>query len=91
MTQDAIKLIISGSTGKMGHSLKDTLENKKDHKFFKTLEIDKTVFNYARLETNKKKAPTKMKKWSCGCTNVRCAVILEAYCEKCGSSFGLED
>ena len=58
---------------------------------FKTLEIDKTVFNYARLETNKKKAPTKMKKWSCGCTNVRCAVIFEAYCEKCGSSFGLED
>ena len=39
MTQDAIKLIISGSTGKMGLSLKDTLENKKDHKFFKTLEI----------------------------------------------------
>jgi len=57
-------------------------------KLFSTLEIDKTVFNYARLEiSKKKKAPTKMKKWSCGCTNVRCAVELSAECQDCGNEF----
>ena len=30
---------------------------------------------------------SKMKKWSCGCTNVRCAVELRARCEKCGRIF----
>jgi hypothetical protein len=34
------------------------------------------------------KAPgSKLKKWSCGCTNVRCAVELNAQCERCGSAF----
>jgi hypothetical protein len=37
-----------------------------------------------------KKQPTKMKKWSCGCTNVRCAVALKAFCEKCGEKFTLQ-
>jgi hypothetical protein len=35
--------------------------------------------------------PTKMKKWSCGCTNVRCAVGLNAICGKCGEKFTLQD
>jgi len=33
------------------------------------------------------KAPTKMKKFSCGCTNVRCAVALDAVCGVCGGTF----
>lgn len=37
------------------------------------------------------KQKTKMLKWSCGCTNVRCAVKLEATCEKCGQKFELQD
>jgi hypothetical protein len=28
-----------------------------------------------------------LRKWSCGCTNVRCAVELEANCVKCGQPF----
>ena len=36
------------------------------------------------------KAPTKMKKWSCSCTNVRCAVELSATCQSCGDAFELQ-
>ena len=32
----------------------------------------------------------KMKKWYCGCTNVRCATRLKAKCESCGRAFRLE-
>jgi hypothetical protein len=28
-----------------------------------------------------------MRKWTCGCTNVRCAVALQAVCAKCGQPF----
>jgi len=37
------------------------------------------------------KQKTKMKKWSCGCTNIRCAVDLDATCNKCGQKFELQD
>ena len=30
---------------------------------------------------------SKLRKWSCGCTNVRCAVELAARCERCGNPF----
>jgi hypothetical protein len=30
---------------------------------------------------------SKMKKWSCGCTNVRCAKVLQARCLACGQEF----
>lgn len=36
-------------------------------------------------------AGSKMKKWSCGCTNVRCAVELLAVCAKCSNPFVKED
>jgi hypothetical protein len=32
-------------------------------------------------------SPTKMQKWSCGCTNVRAAVVLQATCNACGNRF----
>jgi hypothetical protein len=35
------------------------------------------------------KGNSKLKKWSCGCTNVRVAVNLEAQCLKCGKKFEL--
>ncbi len=34
------------------------------------------------------KREQKLKKYSCGCTNVRCAVDLRATCNKCGQPFG---
>ena len=37
----------------------------------------------------KLKGNSKLKKWSCGCTNVRVAVILEAQCLKCDKKFEL--
>lgn len=39
----------------------------------------------------KPKAKSKMKLWFCGCTRVRCAVELNAKCEKCGNMFELKD
>jgi hypothetical protein len=30
---------------------------------------------------------SKLKKWTCGCTNVRCAMELAARCERCGNVF----
>lgn len=40
------------------------------------------------VKPTKPKGPgSKMKKWSCGCTNVRCAIELEATCIKCGNGF----
>jgi len=37
------------------------------------------------------KPKTKMIKWGCGCTNVRCAVTLEAQCLKCGGKYVITD
>ena len=41
VTKDSIKLFVSGSTGKMGQSLSDTLvhKQKEDHPFYQILEI----------------------------------------------------
>ena len=39
-----------------------------------------------RLEGTQK-APTKMQKWECGCTIVRCATQLRATCDNCGGVF----
>jgi len=33
---------------------------------------------------------SKLKKWSCGCTNVRCAVQLDATCNRCQKKFTLK-
>lgn len=37
------------------------------------------------------KQTTRMRKWICGCTIVRCAVDLQATCAKCGATFKRED
>lgn len=39
-------------------------------------------------DKGKKKGKSKLKKWSCGCTNVRVAVsIFDATCNRCGNKF----
>lgn len=52
---------------------------------------DPKAFALHRVQEDRTPAPTKMKKWSCGCTNVRCAVDLRAICEKCGTNFQLQE
>ena len=39
------------------------------------------------LRARMRRGDSKLKKWSCGCTNVRCAVPLAARCERCGNLF----
>jgi hypothetical protein len=45
------------------------------------------AFQVFRKLDEGKKAKTKMKKWVCNCTTVRCATELKAKCESCGQSF----
>jgi len=58
--------------------------------------LKENAFQYYRVIA-KKQGPgprggnSKMKKYSCGCTNVRCAVELKATCDKCGSEFKLQE
>ncbi len=57
-------------------------------KLYKKLKLKADTFNISRnADSTKKKAPTKMKKWTCGCTNVRCAVDLIAVCQNCFNEF----
>jgi hypothetical protein len=39
------------------------------------------------LAARTRRGDSKLKKWSCGCTNVRCAVPLAARCLRCGNPF----
>ena len=49
---------------------------------------DERAFVLARtVLPPKEKQPTKMKKWSCGCTNIRVAVELHAVCTSCENIF----
>ena len=51
------------------------------------LQPDVGKFALFRLGQGSRKAPTKMKKWGCGCTIVRCATDLDATCDRCGGMF----
>ena len=62
----------------LGDDLKKTLEG---------LKIDKEVFTLYRKSHVSMTAPTKMKKYRCQCTTVRCATDLQATCKKCGKEF----
>ncbi len=53
----------------------------------KEMNINYEVFKLVRQETVKIKAQTKMKKWKCSCTVVRCAVVLDATCNGCKKPF----
>jgi hypothetical protein len=39
------------------------------------------------LAAQRLRGDSKLRKWSCGCTNLRCAVELVARCLKCGNNF----
>ncbi len=64
-------------------SISESLE-----KILKTLKINKTVFKLYRKENLRTaKAVTKMIKYRCGCTTVRCATELNATCKNCNEVF----
>jgi hypothetical protein len=50
----------------------------------------KHAFEMFRKRPEPHQGPTKMRKWSCGCTTVRCATDLRATCEECGQRFERE-
>lgn len=51
------------------------------------LKVDTKLFKMYRKAHFAVTAPTKMKKFRCNCTTVRCAVDLSATCKKCGKEF----
>ena len=53
------------------------------------LQPDVAKFALFRLGRGSRKSPTKMFKWTCGCTTVRCATYLEAACGRCGKGFAV--
>jgi hypothetical protein len=53
----------------------------------KEIKVDYKVFKIYRKLNLSVVAPTKMKKYSCGCTTVRCATKLEAKCLICNKEF----
>ena len=55
------------------------------------IKIDKKVFELYRKTYLTTTAPTKMKKYRCACTTVRCATELHATCNACNKEFHLEE
>jgi hypothetical protein len=57
------------------------------------LKIDPEIFSlFRRSQPPKEKAPTRMKKWTCGCgIIVRCAKDLYAECTECGEMFQMQE
>ncbi len=51
------------------------------------VKVNKDIFKLYRKTNIRLVAPTKMKKWTCGCTTVRCATHLSAVCELCQNRF----
>ncbi len=71
--------------GRRGWSI--TSISPKLQSILDTIKINKKVFSLYRQVKKSTPAITKAKKFSCGCTNVRCAVDLEAKCLKCDNVF----
>jgi hypothetical protein len=49
--------------------------------------LEPDAFSLFRKAREKQTAPTKMKRWSCGCMTIRAAVTVEARCLQCGRDF----
>jgi hypothetical protein len=75
----------SGRHGWSHTSLSDELK-----KTLKEAKINYKVFELYRKENRILTAPTKMRKFNCGCTIVRCAKDLKAKCLICGKEFAEE-
>ena len=65
--------------------------SKQLKKDIKSFGLDEKLFSLSRIglcgESAPGKQPTKMKLWTCGCTKVRCAVVLSAECILCHNDF----
>jgi len=66
-----------------------TLSNKLKP-ILEKLNINYDLFKIYRKTHKSTVQPTKMKKYSCNCTNLRCATILNAKCLNCNSNFILK-
>lgn len=85
---DEIGLICEKSSrrGWSKTSLSDELREAVD-----ALNIDADAFSIFRVDQSAKKPETKMKKWRCGCTTIRAAVLVEATCNRCNLEFKLQN
>ena len=63
---------------KLGDELREKVRN---------VYLDPKAFSLFRTGIKQNKQPTKMKKWSCGCTNIRAATEVKAVCHRCGRQF----
>ncbi len=75
--------------GNKGYNFTSLESGGKAEQAINAMDLDENSFTYARSMFSKPTAPTKMKKWSCGCTIVRCAVNLMATCQECGGTFNI--
>lgn len=67
----------------MGPELKEWMDTE--------LKPDADAFTLlANVKERKEKKPSKMVKWACDCTIVRCATALDATCGECGEVFAQE-
>lgn len=85
---ETVGLVVSKGSRGFAYTSPQGEEGKAFRDWVDSIGIDASVFNIVRIERRGAKAPTKMKKWTCGCgTNVRCAVELAATCDYCGTPF----
>ncbi len=76
--------------GKRGFAYTSLSDKLKD--WVKKMKFDETAFSYFRMMIRKAApAKTKMKKWECNCTIIRCAVDLKAKCLTCDAPFIKEE
>ncbi len=76
--------------GKRGFAYTSLSDKLKD--WVKKKKFDETAFSYFRMMIRKANpAKTKMKKWECNCTIIRCAVDLKAKCLACDAPFIKEE
>jgi len=76
----------SGRHGWAITSLSNNLDN-----IIKQANINYKVFKLYRKNRFTVTAPTKMKKYNCGCTTIRCATNLQAKCLNCNNEFTEEE
>lgn len=76
--------------GRFGYAKTNLTPSLK--KIFATMKPDSEVLGIFRGELAKRGSKgSKLKKWTCGCTNVRCATTLEAHCNACNKPFKCVD
>lgn len=73
------------------HGCSDTSISSSLQKIISKININKKVFNLYRKKNITIKSATKMLKYKCNCTTVRCATDLQAKCERCKKFFELQN